>query len=644
MSSQRVQDPDGDTKDRSSSVPLRCVPRGRRDAPCRSGAREPEEKRGRSFKSLEKRRSRRCLTVSRPSERGRTGRPRPQKTGSARLCPVWSEPGRCLGREPAGVKRGAGNQAKTVWGRVSALCACGYLHRLIGRDPGSSDHERDPDVELVQLPLVDGQRELTWGQWDSGGEGGGSEAAVSRGRRGRRRRRSHLCGSRCPRWRRCRCCSARRRCPASSPASPPCRPRRPASATCGTGGGFQFFGAGGVSGPFTPTIRSWTSDLLFLPFPVGIVQIGERTGRHGVGRLTQQPVFVLRSQLKKKYKTHTPPLQKKGGINIHQARCQPDPPSQVCQSCRPGGLWRPQSLSGTAAPPSRGSGGPGGPASGRTGAGGSCCPGSWGSDSSERTNGKESGERQRSPFASIDFFSVVIWGFTERFKTFPVPSSSRASPPDRPTPDSCGSLPPSRSAEKSKLSARKLSPKQTNSYVTWAETWRDGGRQRERAKHLFPTDAGAPTLVQEPHSAKGRWGLTSGLHTAAAHLFPRAPAETGSCFSVLSPRLNAGRAAALHSRWGRSGSRVCSCPRASPLSRWRRASSCSTGSSPPAGGRRRRWRRRHGAKKKKKHVLRLWVSESHQRVPLVPAGRDMADIACVLLPVLIEGEIKSDWS
>lgn len=37
-----------------------------------------------------------------------------------------------------------------------------YLHRLIGRDPGSTDHERYPDVELVQLPLINGQGELTW--------------------------------------------------------------------------------------------------------------------------------------------------------------------------------------------------------------------------------------------------------------------------------------------------------------------------------------------------------------------------------------------------------------------------------------------------------------------------------------------------
>lgn len=37
----------------------------------------------------------------------------------------------------------------------------GYLHRLLGRHPGSTHHERDPDVELVQLPLIDGQGELT---------------------------------------------------------------------------------------------------------------------------------------------------------------------------------------------------------------------------------------------------------------------------------------------------------------------------------------------------------------------------------------------------------------------------------------------------------------------------------------------------
>lgn len=32
----------------------------------------------------------------------------------------------------------------------------------------------------------------------------------------------------------------------------------------------------------------------FVPFPVGVVQIGERTRRHGIRRLAQQPVFVLK--------------------------------------------------------------------------------------------------------------------------------------------------------------------------------------------------------------------------------------------------------------------------------------------------------------------------------------------------------------
>lgn len=40
------------------------------------------------------------------------------------------------------------------------------LQRLVGFDAGAADHERDPDVELIQLPLVDGQRELTWNRED----------------------------------------------------------------------------------------------------------------------------------------------------------------------------------------------------------------------------------------------------------------------------------------------------------------------------------------------------------------------------------------------------------------------------------------------------------------------------------------------
>lgn len=32
----------------------------------------------------------------------------------------------------------------------------------------------------------------------------------------------------------------------------------------------------------------------FLPFPVDIIQIGERTRRHGIRRLAEQPVFVLK--------------------------------------------------------------------------------------------------------------------------------------------------------------------------------------------------------------------------------------------------------------------------------------------------------------------------------------------------------------
>lgn len=48
--SQTVQDPNWDTKDHSLDVPLQYIPQGKRDAPFRYAAKEPEEKRSFSFK------------------------------------------------------------------------------------------------------------------------------------------------------------------------------------------------------------------------------------------------------------------------------------------------------------------------------------------------------------------------------------------------------------------------------------------------------------------------------------------------------------------------------------------------------------------------------------------------------------------
>lgn len=39
---------------------------------------------------------------------------------------------------------------------------CVYLAGLVGLDVGASDHQRNPDVELVELPFIQRQRELTW--------------------------------------------------------------------------------------------------------------------------------------------------------------------------------------------------------------------------------------------------------------------------------------------------------------------------------------------------------------------------------------------------------------------------------------------------------------------------------------------------
>lgn len=64
-------------------------------------------------------------------------------------------------------KTGACTSQETRWVKQKRVAAKflhvvrDYLHRLLRRDPGSTDHERDLDVEVVQLPLIDGQRELT---------------------------------------------------------------------------------------------------------------------------------------------------------------------------------------------------------------------------------------------------------------------------------------------------------------------------------------------------------------------------------------------------------------------------------------------------------------------------------------------------
>lgn len=139
-------------------------------------------------------------------------------------------------------KTGAWRRWETRRDQIKSVCSKfrgflgGYLHYLVGCDSRSTDQERDPDVELVELPLIDGQRELTWAQRrQRSSRERGSGLLGRRSRRRRRRRGSDLCGSRCPRCRRCRCCSAHRCSSASLPAFPPCRPQRPASATCRTG-------------------------------------------------------------------------------------------------------------------------------------------------------------------------------------------------------------------------------------------------------------------------------------------------------------------------------------------------------------------------------------------------------------------------
>lgn len=44
---------------------------------------------------------------------------------------------------------------------------CVYLAGLVGFDIWSSDHERNFDIKLVELPLIQRKRELTWREEDT---------------------------------------------------------------------------------------------------------------------------------------------------------------------------------------------------------------------------------------------------------------------------------------------------------------------------------------------------------------------------------------------------------------------------------------------------------------------------------------------
>lgn len=228
--SQRVPDPDWDRTDRSLGVPLHCVPRGKRDAPCRYAAREPEEKWSSSFKVWK--------------GEGRGG--------------VWPSADHLREERLAvHIHKGQVEPTYVQYGRRQIDVQDRSLGET-GDETGSKENRMQRSFEAswavtstLWLGAIPGPRTksgtlmsnsysclLSMGNENWPEHSRDSEAAVREGAdSGRRRRRlgSDLCGSRCPRCRRCRCCSAPR-CPSASlPAFPPCRPQRPASATCGTG-------------------------------------------------------------------------------------------------------------------------------------------------------------------------------------------------------------------------------------------------------------------------------------------------------------------------------------------------------------------------------------------------------------------------
>lgn len=96
---------------------------------------------------------------SSPSRAGRTRRPSASWWRRSRRCPGWSDRGRCS--PPASVTSGRfSDQAQQL--HLQRNRSLPYLTGLVCFDVRTSDHERNPDVKLVELPLVQRKRELTW--------------------------------------------------------------------------------------------------------------------------------------------------------------------------------------------------------------------------------------------------------------------------------------------------------------------------------------------------------------------------------------------------------------------------------------------------------------------------------------------------
>lgn len=215
--------------DHSLGVPLQCVPRGKRDVPCRYAARGPDGRWSLSFKVWKGEGqggvwlSADHLREERLAVHIHKGQVEPRYVQYG-----WRQidvQDRSL-EERGSNKNRMQRRFEASWAVTSTV--------WLGAIPGPRTKSGTLMSNSYSCLLSTGSENWPEHSRDS-------EAAVREGADSGRRRRcgSDLCGSRCPRCRRCRCCSAPR-CPSASlPAFPPCRPQRPASATCRTGQVFR---------------------------------------------------------------------------------------------------------------------------------------------------------------------------------------------------------------------------------------------------------------------------------------------------------------------------------------------------------------------------------------------------------------------
>ena len=217
---------------------------------------------------------------SSPSRAERTRRPSASWWRWSRRCPRWWARGRCW--PPASV--GTVQRSDTAaWPPVGQITSVPDWSGLLWRwdlwpwaEPWCRTRRAAACPEEARTDLESENKTFVWCVFNSWA----------------RRLPTHLCGSRCQRWRRRTCCPVHLSPPASSQASPPGRPLTAACATCRPGG------SGNTRSQPKMRLETQTGSSHHWPTPESVVQKLNRAVAHRCFSLSDQPVFVLWGQIK----------------------------------------------------------------------------------------------------------------------------------------------------------------------------------------------------------------------------------------------------------------------------------------------------------------------------------------------------------